>query len=247
MSMRPRDLTDPNSGDSTEFPSDVESGDAVLTIDSSKVPLGKVKSGYQIPTDFGTPDAPKIYIAEDINIIFKSTKTDLIRYNDLLMKAVPGFRPMSVGNPMDTKLQSAFLKALTAINIINQGANSPIAGKSLDESLVYLSKNPVISGNVGSIPTYRLNDPDTLKKAFEGGAQSALGRTLSEQEMNKLVNSFNQLDMNYQRAASAGGIVTQPPNAEVFAETQAEKMAPVEAESYDYMNYMGALSKWMQG
>jgi hypothetical protein len=65
--------------------------------------------------------------------------------------------------------------------------------------------------------------------------------------MNKLVNSFNQLDMNYQRAAAGGGIVTQPPNAEVFAETQAEKMAPVEAESYDYMNYMGALSKWMQG
>jgi hypothetical protein len=65
--------------------------------------------------------------------------------------------------------------------------------------------------------------------------------------MNKLVQAYNQLDKQYQMGAATGGTITQPPNAEVFAETQAEKMAPVEAESYDYMNYMGALSKWMQG
>ena len=43
------------------------------------------------------------------------------------------------------------------------------------------------------------------------------------------------------------GAVIQPPNAEVFAETQAEKLAPAEAEAYDYSSYIGALSDWMQG
>ena len=247
MSMRPRDLTDPNSGNSTEFPSDVESGDAVLTIDSSKVPLGKVRPGYTIPTDWGTPDAPRTYIPDDINIIFKSTKTDLVRYNDLLMKAVPGFRPMSVGNPTDTKFQSAFLKALTAINIINQGANSPIAGKSLDESLVYLSKNPVISGNTGSIATYRLSNPDDLKNVFKSASQSTIGRTLGDEELNKLVKAFQQQEVQYQQASAGGGMVTKNPDAAVFAEKQIEKMVPTEAEANDYSSYIGVLSDWMQG
>jgi hypothetical protein len=86
-----------------------------------------------------------------------------------------------------------------------------------------------------------------LKKAFEGGAQSALGRTLSEQEMNRLVQAYNQLDKQYQMGAATGGAITQPPNAEVFAEKQAEKLSPEEAEAHDYSSYIGVLSDWMQG
>jgi hypothetical protein len=211
-------------------------------------PLGGIDPNYKIPTTWGTADQPYAFTTNDINIIYKISTDKLTSYQGLLRKAVPGYIP-STGNRSDPRLKSAFSKALTQINLINSDPTSPLRGKSLDEALAYLANNPVPAQGGGGLKAFRLNDPDTLKKAFEGGAQSALGRTLSPEDMNKLVNSFNQLDMDYQRAAAGGGggTITQAPDAGVFAEKQAEKMAPVEAESYDYMNYMGALSKWMQG
>ena len=220
---------------------------ATATPDTDGSPLGGIDPNYQIPKTWGTVDKPYAFTTNDINIIYKISTDKLTSYQSLLQKAIPGYIPSS-GNKSDPRLKSAFSKALTQITLLNSDPASPLRGKSLDEALAYLAKNPVPVAGGSGLPTFRLNDPDTLKKAFEGGAQTALGRTLSPEEMNKLVNSFNQLDMNYQRAAAGGGgTITQAPNAEVFAETQAEKMAPVEAESYDYMNYMGALSKWMQG
>ena len=53
--------------------------------------------------------------------------------------------------------------------------------------------------------------------------------------------------MEYQQRAAVGGTVTAPASADVFAEKQIRKQAPVEAEANDYLNYMGALSEWLQG
>jgi hypothetical protein len=213
--------------------------------------LGGIDPNYKIPfplnAPWGTVEKPHKYITDDLNILYKISTEKLIAYQTLLMKAIPGYRPV-LGNRADPKLKSVFGQALTQINALNAPDDSPTRGKSLDDALAILAANPVGGMNGGSgLPTFRLNDPDTLKKAFEGGAQTALGRTLSPEDMNKLVNSFNQLDMNYQRAAAGGGTVTQPPNAEVFAETQAEKLSPAEAEANDYSSYIGVLSDWMQG
>jgi hypothetical protein len=208
--------------------------------------LGGIDPNYTMPKSYGTADKPYGFETKDLNIIYKISTEKLTSYQTLLMGAFPGYRA-SVGNRSDPKLKSYFGKALTQINLLNSDVTSPTRGMTLDQALAYLSKNPVADVGGSGLPTFRLNDPDTLKKAFEGGAQTALGRTLSPEDMNKLVNSFNQLDMNYQRAAAGGGTITQPPNAEVFAETQAEKLSPAEAEANDYSSYIGVLSDWMQG
>ena len=209
-------------------------------------PLGGIDPNYKIPTTWGTVDQPYAFTTNDINIIYKISTDKLTSYQGLLRKAVPGYIP-STGNRSDPRLKSAFSKALTQINLINSDPTSPLRGKSLDEALAYLANNPVPAQGGGGLKAFRLNDPDTLKKAFEGGAQSALGRTLSPEDMNKLVQAYNQLDKQYQMGAATGGTITQPPNAEVFAATQAEKMAPAEAEANDYSSYIGVLSDWMQG
>ena len=216
---------------------------ATISITSGTA-LGGIDPNYKIPTDWGTVDKPHTFTTDDINIIYKVSTDKLTSYQTQLMAAFPGYKP-SLGNKADPKLKSVFSKALTQINILNSDPASPIRGKSLDEALAYLSKNPVASVG-GSLPTFRLNNPDSLKKAFEGGAQSALGRTLSEADMNKLVQAYNQLDKQYQMAASSGGTVVQPPTAEIFAEKQAEKMAPTEAQANDYSTYIGVLSDWMK-
>lgn len=216
------------------------------TPDTDGSPLGGIDPNYQMPKSWGTVDAPYTFTTRDINIIYKISTDKLTSYQGLLQKAIPGYIPSS-GNKSDPRLKSAFSKALTQINLLNSDPTSPLRGKSLDEALAYLAKNPVPASGGSGLPTIRLNDPDTLKKAFTGGAQSALGRSLTEQEMNKLVQAYNQLDTQYQMGTKTNGAVMQPPNAEVFAETQAEKMSPAEAEANDYSSYIGVLSDWLKG
>lgn len=208
--------------------------------------LGGIDPNYSIPTNWGTTDKPYTFTTNDINIIYKISTDKLISYQGLLQKAVPGYVP-TTGSKSDPRLKSAFSKALTQINLLNSDPASPLRGKSLDEALAYLAKNPVPNTGGGALKTFRLDNPDTLRKAFEGGAQSALGRTLSDDDMNKLVKSFQQLNMQYQQNLATGGTVTAPPQADVFAEQQAEKMNQAEAKAYDYSSYIGALSDWMQG
>ena len=210
--------------------------------------LGGIDPNYTMPQSYGTAEKPYGFETKDLNIIYKISTDKLTAYQTQLMAAFPGYRA-SVGNRSDPKLKSYFGKALTQINLLNSDPNSPTRGMTLDESLAYLAKNPVADVGGSGLPKFRLNDPDTLKKAFEGGAQTALGRTLSPQDMDKLVKSFNQLEIDYQRAASSsgGGTITQAPNAEVFAEQQAAKTAPAEAEANDYLTYIDRLSTLLQG
>jgi len=215
-------------------------------------PAGGIKLSWSPPaaSNFGDPNTPYQWANNDWQIINTLTANDVIQVQNLLQKGIPGFSPGVVGSRYDTKTVSALKKAIIQFNALQQDQNNTgIRGKNFMQSLEYLAANPLIdgTGGGGAARTISLRDPNTLKKAFEGGAQTALGRTLSPEDMDKLVKSFNQLDTNYQRAASGGGIVMQPPDAGVFAEKQAEKMAPAEAQANDYSSYIGVLSQWMQG
>jgi len=213
-------------------------------------PAGGIKLNWSPPaaSNFGDPNTPYQWKNNDWQIINTLTANDVIQVQNLLQKGMPGFTPGVVGSRYDTKTVSKLKEAIGLFNALQQDPTSGIRGKNFMQSLEFLAANPVITGaGGGGARTVSLRDPNTLKKAFEGGAQTALGRTLSPEEMNQLVKSFNQLDTNYQRAASGGGIIVQPPDAGVYAEKQAEKLAPVEAEAYDYSSYIGALSDWMQG
>jgi hypothetical protein len=214
-------------------------------------PAGGIKVDWSPPlaSNFGDPNTPYQWKNNDWQVLNTMDSKTILQVQTLLQKAFPGFSPGVAGSRYDSKTVSKLKDAIVTFNALQQDANNTgIRGKNLMQSLEYLAANPVLDGTSGGAGrTISLRDPNTLKKAFEGGAQSALGRTLSPEDMDKLLKSFNQLDTNYQRAASGGGIVVQPPDAGVFAETQAEKLAPVEAEANDYMNYMGALSDWMQG
>lgn len=72
----------------------------------------------------------------------------------------------------------------------------------------------------GDLPTYRLSNPEDLKVVFKRSAQEMLGRTLSDSDMEDLVNTFQQRELRFQKQAQAGGVVTQGPEAQTFAQKQ---------------------------
>jgi hypothetical protein len=72
----------------------------------------------------------------------------------------------------------------------------------------------------GDLPTFRLSNPDDLKTVFRRAAQEMLGRTLSDEDMKDLVDTFQQRELRFQKQAAAGGTVTEGPQVETFAEKQ---------------------------
>lgn len=247
MVTRPQETDQP----ADPFESNVEpvgAGETGFT-SSGTTYVGGVNPNYKIPTtwrDPNNPNEPYKYTTDDLNIIYKLSTEKLAQVNKLLMKAFPGYKPTSLTNRFDSKLKSTFGKALSVLNVYIGDPNSPVAGKSIYDQLQFLSENPVFEAGT-KLPTYRLDNPDDLKKVFTKASQSSLGRTISDDELDKLVKAYQQQSIEYQQRSAIGGTVTAPASADVFAEKQIRKQAPVEAEANDYLNYMGALSEWLQG
>lgn len=76
----------------------------------------------------------------------------------------------------------------------------------------------------GGLRTYTVDNPEDLKAVFRKAAQDMLGRNLQDGDLNALVQSFQQQQAQYQRQAqTVGGVVTQAPSAQAFAESQIQK------------------------
>lgn len=244
MVTRPQETDQPTD----PFKSNVEpvgAGETGFSVSTGSA-MGGVDPNYKMPTSYGTPDNPYTFTTSDINIIYKVSTDKLASYNQQLMKAFPGYKPSSLTNRSDAKLRSYFGKALTQINILNSDPNGPLRGKTLDQALSYLAENPVFEAST-KLPTYRLTNPDDLKKVFEKASQSTIGRTLSDTEISNLVKAYQQQEKTYQQQIAKGGTITEPMQAETFAQKRIEKRFGVEAQATDYQTYIGALSELLGG
>jgi hypothetical protein len=210
---------------------------------------GGIDPDFKAPADekFRDPTKPYAFTNDDWQILNTLSKDKVIAVQSQLQAAFSGFKPGTLGNRFDSNTVKYFKLALGRINALNVDPNSPLRGKNVDEALAYLTTIPQLDGAGTSLPSYRLTNPEDLKTVFTKAAQSVVGRTLPEQDLMKLVNTYQGLEKTYQQQASAGGTVTQAPDAGVFAQEQVRKAAPVEAEATDYVSYISSLSDLMQG
>jgi hypothetical protein len=210
---------------------------------------GGIDPNYKAPADekFRDPTKPYAFSNDDWQILNTLSKDKVISLQSQLQVAFPGFKPKTLGDRFDSNTIKYFKLALGRINALNVDPNSPLRGKNVDEALTYLTTVPQLDSAGTSLPTYRLTNPEDLKTVFTKAAQSVVGRTLPEQDLMKLVNTYQGLEKTYQQQASVGGTVTQAPDAGVFAQEQVRKAAPVEAEANDYVSYISSLSDLMQG
>lgn len=210
---------------------------------------GGIDPNYKAPKaeKFLDPTTPYAFTNDDWQILNTLSKDKVIALQSQLQVAFPGFKPRTLGDRFDSNTIKYFKLALGRINALNVDPNSPTRGKNVDDALTYLTTVPQLTGAGTSLPTYRLTNPEDLKTVFTKASQSVIGRTLPEQDLMKLVTTYQGLEKTYQQQASVGGTVTQAPDAGVFAQEQTRKAAPVEAEASDYLSYISSLSDLMQG
>lgn len=208
-------------------------------------------TNYVAPSSqvFGNPNQPYLWSNSDWQLLLQMPRQDVANAQYLLMKAFPGFQPGVVGDKTDSRTIAQFKAALARANQMQSDPTSPLRGADIQKTLAYLAANPAASTNIssGNAISVRLTNPEDLKTVFQKASQETLGRSLSDQELSKLAESYNSLEKSYGYKIARGGAVTAPPDVSTYGTQQARKASPTEAQAMDYAGYIGALSKMMGG
>jgi hypothetical protein len=99
----------------------------------------------------------------------------------------------------------------------------------------------------GGAPAIRLPSDDDLTQVFKYVSQATIGRTLPKDVYQGMIDAYKPQLVRFQQQLQGGGQVTEPPQAETFAETQIEQQFGQEAFSYRLGGYLDELSKLVGG
>lgn len=90
----------------------------------------------------------------------------------------------------------------------------------------------------GQTYVYRTTSPQDLTMIAKRVSQDVLGREISDAEAAQFASMYQQQEIGYQKAAYAGGVITEPMTMETAARNFAQNIAPDEAAAYTYLGYM---------
>ena len=88
----------------------------------------------------------------------------------------------------------------------------------------------------GPALTVRVSSPDDLNKIIEESAKYVLGRSIDPAMTQRITKAYQQLQIEEQRR-KMGGVQTQVPQADVFAEKQIKEKSGAEADAYKFAQY----------
>lgn len=192
---------------------------------------------------------PYTYTNDDWQTILGYDVNRTMEVQKQLMKAFPGFVPGALGDSRDPKTVATFKKALARINMVSQDPSSSLRGKKLEEAIVELGKTPTtVTGASTRLPSYQMTSPSDLKAVFKKAAQDTIGRTLGEGDLNRLVETYQAQQVQYQKQLETGGsMVTQVPSAESFINRNIEKDFGTEVNTQKLDNIFGAIDQALTG
>jgi len=83
--------------------------------------------------------------------------------------------------------------------------------------------------------TYKVSNPDDIRKVIQQTASTVLGRSADTELVNRLVKSYQQLQIQEQQGViKSGGMKTQAPELSVFAEEQLREKSGAEADAFRF-------------
>jgi hypothetical protein len=89
---------------------------------------------------------------------------------------------------------------------------------------------------------YRVSNPDDINKIIEQTSQRVLGRAVDDATRQRLIKTYQQLQIDEQRQAAGGAsMVVQAPDVSTFTEKKLQKMAGPEADAYKFADFASSL------
>lgn len=115
---------------------------------------------------------------------------------------------------------------------------------SVEQALERSKKFP-FSGGAGSLTKYRVTSAPDLENVFDKVSQNVLGRTLDTEDLDKLVKTFQGVELAGQR--SQAGVAEAPPTAAAFAQKKIEAANQDEADAVQFAGYAQTLERMLGG
>jgi hypothetical protein len=114
-----------------------------------------------------------------------------------------------------------------------------------DRSLIEMQRTMMDVGEGGGgggyAPRYRVSSAADLGVVFKEVAKETIGRAFTDDEANRAVQAYQQLQIQSQQAMMRGGVIEEPPSADVFAQQFAQQAAPTEADAYKFLGAMNRI------
>jgi len=115
---------------------------------------------------------------------------------------------------------------------------------SVEQALERSKKFPY-SGGGGSLKKYRMTSSMDLTNVFDKVSQNVLGRTLDTEELDKLVKTYQGVELAGQK--SQAGVAEQAPTAAAFAQKKIEAGNQDEADAVQFAGYAQTLERMLGG
>jgi hypothetical protein len=115
---------------------------------------------------------------------------------------------------------------------------------SVEQALERSKKFPYAGGG-GGLKKYRMTSSMDLSNVFDKVSQSVLGRTLDTEELDKLVKTYQGVEVAGQK--SQAGVAEQAPTAAAFAQKKIEAGNQDEADAVQFAGYAQVLERMLGG
>jgi hypothetical protein len=115
---------------------------------------------------------------------------------------------------------------------------------SVEQALERSKKFPY-SGGGGGLKKYRVTAATDLQNVFDKVSQNVLGRTLDTEELDKLVKTYQGVELAGQK--SQAGVAEQAPTAAAFAQKKIEAGNQDEADAVQFAGYAQVLERMLGG
>jgi hypothetical protein len=244
LGIDPSSLTGGGGGDSDDMPIFVARRDVHGEIRRAGGDPGKLARSIVGPPATRTE-------SEYDQDFFKMTRQERVSFQERLFRG--GFYDASVaredipwGVPDDDSQDALQRASRRAALYFNAGVELTL-DQVIDEG-IQAGGGRVGGRGGGERVVFRPTAAQDIESVAQKTAREMLGRALSDEERNRLIGAYRQLE-SQQHAAEAGeaGTVGALPSLGSFAEQQVEAQAPVEAESRRWLELYGALVEAIGG
>jgi hypothetical protein len=106
-------------------------------------------------------------------------------------------------------------------------------GSNWDAALNTLQASQQSGGGL----TYKVSNPEDIRAVVQQTASKVLGRSADDQLVNRIVKSYQQLQVEEQQGMTVGGMRTGAPDVGVFAETQLREGTGGDAEAFRFAQF----------
>jgi len=211
-----------------------------ITYEGTRIPTATQRIASSLPTPYvpslESRTAEPKYFQEDLDNLSGFSRPTIASWQMRMNAAGLLGNSFALG-VVDNQTRSAYAEVLG------------VANKELltAEEALALIQQQAVKLKSGGVTRYKISNPADIKAVINQSAQTLLGRSLDDKQLDAMVRAFQQQEVTAQKAYQAGGVATEAPSVQQFATKRIEKDFGEQVDTRRLNSVFGAVHKLLMG